>query len=77
MPHVKKISNEKTQFERFKSLEITENDVLEMYKICKKIKIDFSITRFYSESVKFLSKYVSFFKIASGDINFTFIRRNI
>ena len=70
MPHVKKISNEKTQFERFKSLEITENDVLEMYKICKKIKIDFSITPFYSESVKFLSKYVSFFKIASGDINF-------
>ena len=41
-----------------------------MYKICKKIKIDFSITPFYSESVKFLSKYVSFFKIASGDINF-------
>ena len=46
MPHVKKISNEKTQFERFKSLEITENDVLEMYKICKKLKSIFQLLRF-------------------------------
>lgn len=70
MSHVKNISPEKFQFQRFKNLEIKEKDVIDYYTFCKKVKIDFSVTPFYTDSVKFLTKYVSFFKIASGDIDF-------
>ena len=70
MQHVKKTSKEKFQYDRFKKLEISEQDVCKNYKLCKKIKIDFSVTPFYKDCVRFLSKYVSFYKVASGDINF-------
>jgi len=70
MRHVKKSTKERFQFERFKKLEIDEKDVYEYYKLCKKIKLDFSVTPFYKDSVKFLNKYVSFYKVASGDIDF-------
>ncbi len=70
MHHVKKTSNDKFQHERFTKLEITEDDVISYSKLCKKIKIHLSVTPFYPECIKFLSKYVNFFKIASGDIDF-------
>lgn len=70
MQHVKKIGTEKFQFERFKKLEISENDVKEYHKVCKKIKIHLSVTPFYDDCIEFLNNYVSFFKIASGDINY-------
>ncbi len=70
MQHVKKVSKEKFQYQRFKKLEINEKDVISYYKSCVRNKIDLAVTPFYTDSVKFLSKYVTFFKIASGDINF-------
>ena len=70
MQHVKSIGKEKFQFERFKKLEINENDIKDYYKACRKAKIHLSVTPFYEDCIKFLSNYVSFFKIASGDINY-------
>ena len=70
MSHVRKKSNEKTQFERFKNLELSKKNIIELYKFSKKIKIDFAVTPFDIHFVKILSKYVKFFKIASGDIDF-------
>lgn len=70
LPHVKKIAKEKTQSERFKKLEISENDVIQLYNQAEKSSIHFAITPFSTEFVKFLSEYVSFFKVASGDLDF-------
>ncbi len=70
LPHVKKIAKEKTQSERFKKLELSEKDIIKLYNQAKKCKIDFAVTPFSIDLVKFLSKYVSFFKIASGDLDF-------
>jgi len=70
MQHVKSIGKEKFQFERFKKLEINEQDVKDYYKISKNYKIHLSVTPFYEDCVEFLNNYVSFFKVASGDINF-------
>ena len=41
-----------------------------MYNQAKKLKIDFATTPFSIDYVKFLNKYVSFFKVASGDLDF-------
>ena len=70
LPHVKNIAKEKTQSERFKKLELSELDIIRLYKQAKKTKIDFATTPFSVELVKFLQKYVSFFKVASGDLDF-------
>ncbi len=70
MQHVKNIGTEKFQFERFKKLEINENDVKDYYKVCKKVKIHLSVTPFYEDCIEFLNNYVTFFKVASGDINY-------
>ena len=70
MHHVKKTSNDKSQNQRFKKLELNEKNIIDYYNLCKRVKIDLSITPFYLDSIKFLSKFVSFFKIASGDIDF-------
>ena len=70
MKHVKSIGKERFQYERFKKLEINETDVKDYYKACAKFKIQLSVTPFYEDCVEFLSRYVSFFKIASGDINY-------
>ncbi len=70
MKHVRKKSKEKTQFERFKNLELSHDQIKELYFLSKKHKIDFCVTPFDVSYVKFLSKYVNFFKIASGDLDF-------
>ncbi len=41
----------------------------ELYKHCKKKKIEFSSTPFDEEAVDFLNPFLKFFKIASADIN--------
>ena len=70
MKHVKNIGKERFQYERFKKLEINEADIKDYYRACVKFKIQLSVTPFYEDCVEFLSRYVSFFKIASGDINY-------
>ena len=63
MHHVKKTSNDKFQHQRFKKLELNEKNIIDYFNLCKKLKIDLSITPFYSDSIKFLSKFVSFLKL--------------
>ena len=70
MRHVKNIGKEKFQFERFKKLEINEQDIKDYYKVSKKVGIHLSVTPFYEDCVEFLNNYISFFKVASGDINY-------
>lgn len=70
MHHVKNVGKEKFQFERFKKLEISEKDVKEYYNVSKKVGIHLSVTPFYEDCVEFLNNYISFFKVASGDINY-------
>ena len=69
LPHVKNIAKEKTQSERFKKLELSERDIIHLYKLAKKTKLILQ-QHFFSRTCKILQKYVSFFKVASGDLDF-------
>ena len=66
------IKNNKFKFQRdrFKSLKLNFQKIKKIYSYCKKIKIDFCVTPFDHNLVSQLSKYVDFFKVASGDINY-------
>ena len=57
------------QYERFKKVKISIEQVKKFSKLAKKIKIDFCVTPFDHLYVEKIKKYVSFFKVASGDIN--------
>lgn len=70
MSHVRKNSKEKTQFERFKRLELTFNNIKELKNICKNNKIDFCLSVFDHNQVNIIKNKLSFFKIASGDNNY-------
>tara|TARA_Y100001970_G_C14253479_1_gene873455 strand:- start:4151 stop:5158 length:1008 start_codon:yes stop_codon:yes gene_type:complete len=59
----------KYQYERFKKVKISIEQVKKFSKLAKKIKIDFCVTPFDHNYVKKIKSYVSFFKVASGDIN--------
>ena len=73
-PLMKNVKNSKTkdknQYDRYKRLELNINDIPKFYKFAKKIKIDFGLSIFDHTKVKYLSKYLDFFKIASGDIEY-------
>ena len=69
MTHIKK-KKERTQYQRFKKLELNEKKTFDLYKLSKQTNIDFAVTPFDSSFIKFLSKYVTFFKIASGDVDY-------
>lgn len=73
------IKNNKFKFQRdrFKSLKLNFQKIEKIYLYCKKIKIDFCVTPFDHKLVKQLSKYVDFFKVASGDINYLPLLREI
>ena len=59
-----------SQFKLFKKYDrFNYEDYELLFKFCKKIKIDFLSTPFDIDAVKNLKKLVSFFKIASADIN--------
>jgi N,N'-diacetyllegionaminate synthase len=60
----------KYQAERFAKMKITLNDIKKLYDFSKKKKIDFCVTPFDPNLVKKISKYVKFFKVASGDLNY-------
>ena len=70
LPHVKSIAKEKTQSDRFKKLELSENNIIDLRKTALKHKINFAVTPFSTDFVKFLSSHVDFFKVASGDLNY-------
>ena len=60
----------KNQFDLFKKFDCFDKaEYLKLAKYCSKKKINFLSTPFDEKSVDFLNRIVSFFKIASADIN--------
>lgn len=57
------------QYERFKKVKISLDIVKKLSKISKENKIDFCVTPFDPGYVKNLTRYIKFFKVASGDLN--------
>ena len=65
-----KFNKYKYQIDRFRKMKISLDIVRKLHKYSKKLKIDFCVTPFDPLFVKKISKYVKFFKIASGDLNY-------
>ena len=65
-----KFNKYKFQIDRFKKMKISLGTVKKLYAFSKKLKIDFCVTPFDPSFVKQISKYVKFFKVASGDLNY-------
>ena len=59
----------KFQYQRFKKVKVTVEQVKKLYKFAKKTKIDFAVSPFDVSYVPKLKNFVDFFKVASGDIN--------
>ena len=58
-------------------IELNLRKVKILSKIAKKNKIDFSVSVFDPDLVSPVSKHVSFFKVASGDLNYIdLLKRN-
>ena len=51
-------------------MKIKFSDLEKLYNHSKRLKIDFCVTPFDPYFVKKLSKFVKFFKVASGDLNY-------
>ncbi len=77
MKHVKKRSLDNNQFDRFKNLEISPDLIFELSSLAKKNSIHFSLSIFDHLYPKVFSKYIDFFKIASGDLNYYPLLREI
>jgi sialic acid synthase SpsE len=60
----------KYQVDRFNKMSINIERLKKFYDYSKKIKIDFCVTPFDPDLVQKLSKFVKFFKVASGDLNY-------
>lgn len=65
-----KFNKYKYQIDRFNKMSISIDRLKNFYNYSKKINIDFCVTPFDPFLVKELSKYVKFFKVASGDLNY-------
>jgi N-acetylneuraminate synthase len=65
----KKEEIENNQLKLYKRFDkFNEKDYLNLFKYCKKIKIDFIVTPFDLEIVNFFSNKVKYFKISSSDL---------
>lgn len=73
----KKVEAENSQLTLYKKLDgFGEYEYDQIYKYCKKIKIDFIVTPFDIDSISFFKNKVKFFKISSSDItNFPLIKK--
>ena len=69
--------NENSQLKLYKKYDgFNEKEYSKIYKYCKKIKIDFIITPFDLDTIKFFQNKVKYFKISSSDItNFPLIKK--
>ena len=68
-----------SQFQMLKELELQKAEYFNLYKLCKKIKIDFICSVFDVNSLKFYNKnfYTSLIKIPSGEITNYFLLNEI
>lgn len=57
------------QYERFKKVKITIEYLKVLSRLAKKQSIDFCVTPFDHKYISEIKNYVTFFKVASGDIN--------
>ena len=65
----KKEEKEENQLKLYKRFDgFNDKDYLQLIRYCKKIKIDFIITPFDTDSINFFKDKVKFFKISSSDI---------
>ena len=65
-----KHNNYKYQLQRFAKMKISLDKLKKLYSFARKRKIDFCVTPFDPSFVKKISKFVKFFKVASGDLNY-------
>lgn len=63
------------QVDRFKDLQFTEAQWLEIIDICKRYRIDFLTTCFDLESLEKYAPYMKAIKVASGDLTYTRLLR--
>lgn len=61
---------EKYQFQRLKKICLSLSQIKKLFLFSRKINIGFGVSVFDTESIKDLEKYTDFFKVASSDINF-------
>lgn len=57
-----------SQFERFKELELTDDEWLELVKMAEELEVDFAASVFDREMADFVAGISPFIKIASGDL---------
>jgi len=69
-PAFKQAKGYKYQIDRFKDLELTENEWFSVIDACSSENIDFLATCFDLESLKKYEPYMPYIKIASGDITY-------
>lgn len=67
----------KYQHQRFKKVKLSKEEIIKLSKYAKKVGIDFAITPFDHKDVIPIDKYVTFFKVASGDLNNFLILKEI
>lgn len=61
---------EKYQIQRLKKICLSIDQIKKLFIFSRKIKIGFGVSVFDVEAIKILEKYTDFFKVASSDINF-------
>lgn len=63
-----KLLGYETQFDRFKDLEFSNKQVIELIEFAKDNNVEFMSTPFDNDTVDFLNPFLRAFKIASGDL---------
>ncbi len=66
-----------TRNKHFKKFELTKSQHIHLAKICKKNKVIYSASVWDSKSIKWINKYLKFYKIGSGDLTAYPIIENI
>ena len=61
---------EKYQIQRLKKICLSLSQIKKLFLFSRKINIGFGVSVFDTDSIKELEKYTDFFKVASSDINF-------
>ena len=64
---VSKIESKK-RFKHFKKFQLTKKQHLEIAELCKKAKIQYLASVWDIKSLKWIDKYLAFYKIGSGDL---------
>lgn len=73
---IQNTGHKESQFQMLKSLELSEDDHIEIIEFCKKKNVKFLSTAFDLEGIDFLNDFIDVYKIPSGEItNLPYLRR--